>query len=220
MKPICFFNNFHNGDLFASKTFVKEIIDSVDTKFYYGHVNNPLVLKDLNVGYIYFPQISNKVKFLDTEDIFYINTWIGAYFEDEKSAEECCTLKFSYDMFQQIYSELNKVFSLDLKLSPMEKYFPFIDFSQYEIYNVDEYVKEDSNVKILFCNGSCLSGQCNYTGDMKDIIESLSIKYPSITFMATQKFDTSLTNIKFTSDIIQIQGCDLNEIGYLSTFVI
>jgi len=218
MKSICFFNNFHNGDLFASKSFVKEIIDSVDTKFYYGHINHPSALKDLNVEYIYFPKIPNKVKFLDTEDIFYINTWIGAYFDDDKSAEECCTLKFSYDMFGEIYSELNRVFSLDLKLSSMEEYFPFIDFSKFEINHIDYYVKKDLNTKVLFCNGPCLSGQCNYTGDMKEIIESLSKKYFNITFIATQKFDTSLTNIKFTSDIIKIDGCDLNEIGYLSTF--
>jgi hypothetical protein len=221
MKSICFFNHYHNGDLFASKSFIKEIIEIIelkDLKFYYAHYNNPTVLSDLNLEYISMPDIPQYVKFLETEDVFYINTWIGSYFDNDKSAEECCTLKFSYDMFEKIYSELNKVFSLDLKLSSMEEYFPSIDFSKFKTSHIDDYVKEDLNTKVLFCNGPCLSGQCNYTGDMKDIIQSLSIKYPNITFISTQKFDTSLSNIKFTNDIIKVDGCDLNEIGYLSTF--
>lgn len=218
MKSICFANNFHNGDLFASKSFVREIINSIDTKFYYGHMNHPAVLSDLNAEYLYFPEVPNVVKFIDTEDIFYINTWIGSYFDDENSADTCCTLKFSYDMFGKIYSKLNEVFSLDLKLSSMENYFPSIDFSKFHVENVDKYIETDSTKKVLFCNGPCLSGQCLYTGDMKEVIESLALKYPTMSFIATQRFDTSIKNIKFTSDIIDIDGCDLNEIGYLSTF--
>jgi hypothetical protein len=217
MKSICFFNNFHNGDLFASKSFVKEIIDSVDTKFYYGHMNHPSVFSDLNAEYLYFPQIENEVKFLNTEDIFYVNTWIGSYF-DEAPADECCTLKFSYDMFEKIYFKLNETFSLNLKLSSIENYFPSIDFSKYQTGNIDEYIQKDLNKKVLFCNGPSMSGQCLYTGDMKPVIESLANKHSNISFLCTQRFDTILSNIKFTSDIIKIEECDLNEIGYLSTF--
>lgn len=221
MKSICFFNRYHNGDLFASKAFIKQITENLDFKFYYAHYNHPEVLLDLNVEYIYLPNItslSQSDKFFENNNIFYVNTWIGSYFDDENSADECCTLKFSYDMFGKIHSELNRVFCTNLKLSSMENYFPSIDFSKFHIGNIDKYIESDLNKKILFCNGPCLSGQCLYIGDMKGIIESLAIKYPSMSFIATQRFDTNIQNIKFTSDIIHIEGCDLNEIGYLSTF--
>jgi hypothetical protein len=218
MKSICFFNHYHNGDLFASKAFIKEITESVNTKFYYAHYNNQIVLHDLNVEHTSIPEISHSVKFLDDGDILYINTWIGSYFDDENSADECCTLKFSYDMFEKIYSKLNEIFSLDLKLSSIENYFPSIDFSKFHKDNIDKYIEIDRNKKILFCNGPCLSGQCLYVGDMKPLIESLSKKYSNISFICTQYFNTNIQNIKFTDDVINIEGCDLNEIGYLSTF--
>lgn len=218
MKSICFFNHYHNGDLFASKAFIKEITESIDTKFYYAHCNHPLVLSDLNLEYTNALEIDHKTKFLDLENVVYVNTWIGSYFTDEKSAEECCTLNFSYNMFSQIYSELNKIFSSNLKLSPIQEYFPSIDFSKFQIKEIDKYIKFDKNKKILFCNGPIMSGQCSYTGDMKDVIESLSKKYPNNSFICTHKFNTDQENIKFTADIIKVNGCDLNEIGYLSTF--
>lgn len=221
MKKICFLNYFHNGDLFASKSFIKQIIDSVDTEFLYCHLNNPLVLSDLNLKHKDFseiPKIFNETKFFDTEDIFYINTWIGSYFTDEESTKECCTLKFSYDMFSEIYSEINKKFSTNLKLYSINDYYPDIDFSKFNISAIHEYVEKDKNKKILFCNGPSMSGQCLYTGDMKPVIESLSKKYSNHTFICTHQFNTARDNIKFTSDIIKIEGCDLNEIGYLSTF--
>lgn len=223
MKSICFFNHFHNGDLFNSREFIKEIVESIDTKFYYGHYNSPFTLLDIDVESIDVPQIDNKCKFLDTDDIFYINTWVGSYFDTDffKSdmiSDNFCTFEFSYKMFSMIYSEINQRYSANLELTSMEDYFPSIDFSKFEIENIDEYVRSDVNKKVLFCNGPCMSGQCRYVGDLKPVIENLSIKYPNISFLATQKFDTNLENIKFTDDIIKLDRCDLNEIGYLSTF--
>jgi hypothetical protein len=53
---------------------------------------------------------------------------------------------------------------------------------------------------------------------MAPIIISLATKYPTHTFICTHRINTSCNNIKFTEDIIKVEGCDLNEIGYLSTF--
>jgi hypothetical protein len=218
MKPIIFFNHYHNGDLFASKAFIKEIVDNVDVKVYYGHENNPIVLSDINLETVSLPQVNYKTKFINADDAFYINTWIGSYFDYGGAEKECCTLKFSYDMFDKIYEAINQVYSTNLKLSSMEDYFPSIDFSKFQLKNIDTYIKSDSNKKILFCNGPSMSGQCLYTGDMKPVIENLASNYPNITFIATQTFDTDIKNIKFTNDIIKLNQCDLNEIGYLSTF--
>jgi hypothetical protein len=77
---------------------------------------------------------------------------------------------------------------------------------------------KNTNKKILFSNGPCLSGQCDYTGDMSPIIEIIAENNPNKTFIATHPFDCSLDNVVFTSDIIKSNQCDLNEISYLSTF--
>lgn len=218
MKKICFFNHYHNGDLFHSKSFVQQIINTIDTEFLYAHSNNPVLLSDLNAKYEPIPNISHSIRFLDTEDIFYVNTWIGSYFvEGEKYYGEC-TLRFSYEMFAKIFDELNQKFNCNLNLLPIENYFPFINYSKFNISEVDNYIRTDLTKKVLFSNGPCLSGQCRYYGDMSPIVTQLADKYPDITFICTHRISTSLKNIKFTEDIIKVSGCDLNEIGYLSTF--
>ncbi len=218
MNKICFFNHYHNGDIFHSKSFIEEIINSIDFKFAYAHSNHPDLLKDLEIEYQEVPTISHSVRFFEYNDTLYVNTWIGSYFvEGEKYYGEC-TLRFSYEMFSKIYDELNRRFNCNLKLSSINNYIPSIDYSKFNISNIDNYIKENSNKKILFCNGPCLSGQCRYHGDMQPIIDSLAKKYQDITFITTHKLETEFKNVKFSGDIIKSPGCDLNEIGYLSTF--
>lgn len=218
MKKICFFNHYHNGDIFHSKSFVQEIVNSIDVEFSYAHSNHPNLLKDLEIKHETIPDISHSVRFLEDGDTLYVNTWIGSYFvEGEKYYGEC-TLRFSYEMFSKIYDELNTRFGSNLKLSSIESYVPSVDYDKFYISNIDNYIQLDTNKKILFSNGPCLSGQCKYYGDMHPIINSLAEKYKNITFIVTHKLDTNHENIKFTSDIIKSPECDLNEIGYLSTF--
>lgn len=218
MKKICFFNHYHNGDVFHSKSFIKEIVESIDTDFCYAHSNNPVLLSDLNLEYLQVPDLDHKTKFLDTEDIFYVNTWIGSYFDEGAKYLGECTLRFSYEMFSKIYSELNSVFGTNLSLSEITDYFPTIDYQKFNIEKINDYVKTDTNKKVLLSNGPCLSGQCRYAGDMEPIINLLATKHPEVTFIATHKINTQSQNVKFAEDIIQVDGCDLNEIGYLSTF--
>jgi len=225
MKNICFFNHFHNGDIFHGKSFLDEIIKSVNTNFYYAHLNNPNLLLDLDLTHVNLSDIDvgDRTKFLETEDTLYVNTWIGCYFHQgirysSDSMDSGCTLKFTYAMYSKIYEEINSVLKTNLKLSEVENYVPFIDYKKFNIKKIDEYVEVDKNKKILFANGPCLSGQCRYHGDLQPVIETLASKYPEITFIVTTPLDTCLENIRSTKDIIQVDGCDLNEIGYLSTF--
>jgi hypothetical protein len=222
MKNICFFNHFHNGDIFHGKAFLKELSESIDTNFSYAHLNDPKVVLDINIPHVSMPDIGDRVKFKETEDTLYINTWIGCYFHQgityDNSTDSECTLKFTYAMYSKIYEEINNVFGTNLKLSSIENYIPTIDFTKFDIQHVDEYVETNKGRKILFSNGPCLSGQCRYYGDMKPIIEPLAKKYPNITFITTSNIDTELKNIESANDIIKIDGCDLNEIAYLSKF--
>lgn len=218
MKSICFFNHYHNGDLFNSKSFIKEIISNIDVKYYYAHSNQSVVLSDLGVEHIQIPNLSHADKFVEHDDVLYVNTWIGSYFNGDNPYIGECTLRFSYSMFEKIYQQLNVYFSSDLKLDPIENYFSFVDYSKFNLSKVTDFVLQYQQPKILFSNGPCLSGQCDYYGDMKSIIETCAKRNPNKLFIATHKFSTQLENIKFTGDILNLNTCDLNEISYISTF--
>ena len=222
MKKICFFNHYHNGDLFHGKSFIREIMYNVDTEIMYAHRMNPLVLADMDIKYETLPNIPHKARYLDLGDTLLINTWIGAYFGYGIKYDNECTLRFTHQMYARIYDLINRYLpDVDLVLGPVNSYVPFVNYNKITDFGATEFVvknKHNSNKNILISNGPCHSGQCQYNGDMKPIIESMAEKNTDKTFVATHKFDTSLSNIKFTSDIIdQSRGCDLNEISYLST---
>lgn len=218
MKNICFFNHYHNGDIFHSKSFVREIIDSVNTQCFYGHLNDPKLVLDLNVIHTTPPNIDHKTKFFETEDTFYINTWIGSYHDPGRKYLGECTLRFLYEMFSEIYEQVNSNFGTNLKLSSVENYVPTIDYSKFNVSIIDDYIKEVTGKKVLLSNGPCLSGQCKYHEDMQPIVNYLANKYPEITFIVTKPVDSPFENVISTEEIIKIDDCDLNEIGYLSTF--
>ena len=67
----------------------------------------------------------------------------------------------------------------------------------------------------MVSNGEVLSGQSE-NFDFTPIIKYLSEKFPNVEFILTHKSNVSQKNVHYTSDIIQIPECDLNEISYLS----
>jgi hypothetical protein len=218
--PILFFNFYHSGDIFNSKAFVKEIIDSLNVCAFYAHNAHFKVLCDLNVQQFklqeIFPSIVNE-KILVTQEFVLVNTWIGAYFTKESS----CTLNFSYNMYKDIYSNLNILYenNLILNSNPIE-YFPSINFDKVNVNSINDYLKEDFNKKVLICNGPALSNQSlRYNGNMQNIILDLASTYKDITFICTENsFNCSLKNVLFTDDLTKRTDCDLNEISYLSKF--
>jgi hypothetical protein len=218
MKEICFFNHHHNGDLISSKSFIVEIMSNINTKYYYRHYMNEKVLSDLNLEYVGYPTHFMSDKIIEDENIVYVNTWIGSYFEHDEFRDDLSLLGI-YNMFGKVYNSLNQIFNTSLKLSDPINYFPKVDYSKFDLFNIHSYLQQDPKIKILFCNGKTLSGQCTYTGDMKEIIEKEAQKHPDKTFITTKNIDSNIDNIKFTGDIIDsINKCDLNEISYLSTF--
>ena len=219
---ICFFNHYHNGDILHSKQFVKQIIENYDAEYYYAHPNNPAIIRDLKVTSAQPINIDNKVQIAKApDDTLFINTWIGAYFGHVDEYDGECTLRFAYGMYSKIFNTLNEILGTNLKLDPIADYVPVIDYSQYEIEQVDNFLSPRSitEKRVLFSNGPCYSGQCDYPGDMQPIIIELAQKHKDVLFIATQKFVTDLNNIKFTSDIIQTSyGSDMNEISYLANY--
>jgi len=215
MQSICFFNHFHNGDLYHSKPFVKDVMNQVETDFYYFHSKDHKILKDLNIKRAFVEGLNQNVQVLNKDDFVFVNTWIGSYFNKYKGE---CTLNFNMKMWNDIYQELNEILGTNLKIKSIENYYPFVDFNYYILDNVDDYVYNNTNRKILISNGPGLSGQCEYNGDMADIIIELAEKHKNKTFITTQRIVHNKTNIVCTEDIIKSDTSDLNEISYLSTF--
>jgi hypothetical protein len=80
------------------------------------------------------------------------------------------------------------------------------------------YVNNESKRKIMFCNGPALSGQCEYNGDMREIVGTLAEQHEDKVFLTTHKLDNTWSNVIYTGDIIKSDRCDLNEISYLSKY--
>jgi hypothetical protein len=121
------------------------------------------------------------------------------------------TLNLTYTHFKIIYD------NLAIKLENEKKYTPNIDYTKYEISNIDEYIQKNDKFKILVCNGKPLSKQSNNVS-LTCIVDKLSDKYSLIDFILTDKVSLIKDNILFTEDLIQAKMSDLNEISYLSLF--
>lgn len=225
MKKIIFFNHAHKGDICVSRSFVNQIIKELDIEFGYAHYWGEYLLRDMKVEYFYVDGISvlsdkRHVGNFISDDILYINTWIGNYFSHSKPGYGECTLKSTYDLvYTEIFELIRNTFKIDIELKNIIEYFPYIDYSYFKIDKIDEFIKNNnSRKKVLLCNGPGLTNQCEYNGDMEEIIETISKKYSDIMFLTTHKINCDKENIKYTGDIIQSDETDLNEISYLSKF--
>ena len=216
MKYICFFTNGHNGDIVHSKSFIEDITNQLDLPCFYHHKKNPIITQDLSSTYTQISPSDYYARFIDTEKIFFINTWLYPYSQDNFFVG--VNMDTNYKIYSIICDVINEKFNKNIKLKSIESYLPFINFDNVEKNNIENFVKSNSNKKVLLCNGPCMSGQSCYNDNLKELTEKLSQKYKQITFIATEKFQTNFDNIFFTDDIININKCDLNEIGYLSTF--
>lgn len=218
MKTLIFYNQFHNGDIFHNRNFIREISSKISNEIFYAHKNDPVLLSDLNVKYCEVPNVHEFTKFSETDDILYINTWIGCYFCTVPQYYGECSLRMFYEMYKEIYGYINSKLNTNLELSEISAYFPRIDYSKFSCENIDKFIEKYQQKKILFSNGPCHSGQSLYDGDMASLIEECADKHPNKIFIATHKFDTNKNNIKFTNDLINLNRNDLNEISYLSKF--
>jgi hypothetical protein len=114
-----------------------------------------------------------------------------------------------------------------------ERYLPEVDYSYFNVTNVDKFVANNDRKKILICNGKPMSNQ-SFESDMNEVIELFAKQNEDIDFICTKKIKANVFNILCTDDIIQDteqfftgvnpywfdrphNTCDLNEISYLST---
>lgn len=234
---ICFFNYFHNGDLLATKEFVREFMQNIPAEYYYAHNKHPKNLADLRINQIPIPEgLPHNIKFASSEDVLFINTWVGAYskshcntdvpygiqFDGIDLGEDGICWKSYHKQFNYILSVVDKCIDGAYSITrSAEEYAHSIDFSIFNVSQVDEFLlKHDPEKTILFSNGLVESSQTLINNDMSAWINFLSKEFPNINFVCTKKFEPSSKNIFFTDDIINSpDGHDMNEIAYLSSKV-
>ncbi len=236
MKNILFYNLWHNGDVFSGRGYLKHIKDSLpNVKFGYYHVCNSKIVTDL-IRTQFKPDLKkwqveqlNYNKIFETDETIYINTWVGAYFYQNQArmgdhkefvanlpGEGHANYLSLHKIYTFIIDYLNKNHGCDIILSDNPLlYVPKVNWSVYEIKSADNFLQQHKGKKHLICNGKVRSMQSGLD-NLAPIIEHLAKTYSTDTFICTEKFETKLNNVYFTSDIFNID-CDLNEIAYMST---
>jgi hypothetical protein len=198
--------------------------------YYYLHNNNKDVLKDitnlihdnafitfdnwyLNTKYpiSYFDQV------IKNNDNTYINTWVGQQGWITKKGinrnrdDRYCSLYSHYELYEDIFD------TLSIPIENIDYYLPEIDFNFIEKDNIDNFVSDKKfDLRILIANNDPLTVRIYM--DMDHVVNELSVRYPNVLFLLTNKTQINRENVAYTNDIININGCDLNEIGYLSKY--
>lgn len=223
IDQIVFYNHFNNGDIFVSRPYVESIMGIVPVKYSYVQKNHPVLLSDLNLLSTEYTLMNlphqQRYGVSSCGKILFINTWIGNYLNNPNLADCGCNLKTVHEMYKHISMVLFDLtgHAWDLGDDPSE-YYPNVP-PHAKRDTIDQFMKDNGDRPlVLFCNGPALSSQARYNGDMKNEIVSLAEKFNHITFITTQEINAGISNVISSSDIIQLNGCDLNEISYLSTF--
>jgi hypothetical protein len=194
---IYFYNNYHNGDVFYSKEFVRDIKNKIGKSHYYIHNNDFSILKDFDIDQIrsVTPDNQSSLSKRNNNEL-YINTWIGQY--GAKYLKYDCSLKSNYLMYCDIYK------TLDINIEPIGFYIPTVDF--------DKVNKVDFDKKcVLVCNNNVHSDQSeNFNFD--PIIDELSNTYKDLLFIMTNDTQLSKENTTIINDMN-----NLLEISYIST---
>ena len=213
---IIFFNAFHNGDIHVSRSFVKYITEHMDNiNFYYAHENKQILndIPKIKEDKSLMGQIGDNYKLESFErgDLLYLNTWYASgnhkYMNQYGITYDC--------LYFLMESHFNK---LGLTIPGPVELYPSIDYSYYKIDGIKEYMDKFWR-KIFISNGQSLSGQAD-NFSMSHAINKLSSENPDKHFFITNE-DSAIQhrdNIHFTRQIINKDGCDLNENAYISSF--
>ena len=208
---IVFFNHYHNGDIFASKGYIADLIKELSShELYYQHYHSPKLLRDLNIQYqtLEAPlgSFSDRTPLAGDRDSIYINTWIGNYLP----YGDGINWNTYHTMFSKIYSAISDMMDGFIELGPKEYYVPEINYEYFDLPDVK--VPPGS---IIISNGPVLSGQSDL-GDLNGLVQRL-LDETDRHIILTHFAPFNSERISFTNNIISTTGGDLNEISWLAS---
>ena len=154
-KEIHFTNEWHNGDIHMSRGIIKNIIQRYpNAGYYYHHKHGKRLLQDMPGFYtedcVNYPDIATIV-----DDKLYINTWVGQFLPNGK---QLCSWGCNCNSNKELLNHVLKFLNKDAILANELDLIPTIDFTKFDVSNIDNFLKNNTNKKILICNGETLSG--------------------------------------------------------------
>ena len=208
---IVFFNHYHNGDIFASKGYIADLIKEFSShELYYQHYHSGKLLRDLNIQHqtLEAPlgKFSDRTPLSGDKDSLYINTWIGNYLP----YGDGINWNTYHTMFSKIYSAVSDMIDGFIELGPKEYYVPEINYEYFDIPDVKVPLGS-----IIISNGPVLSGQSDL-GDLNGLIQRL-LDETDRHIILTHFAPFNSERISFTNNIISTTGGDLNEISWLAS---
>lgn len=215
MKKLIFFNQFHNGDCFVGKGYVKELMANLPgVEFAYAHNNHKDILKDLNIEHLglnNIPPMDRMTKVAESPDkeTVFVNTWVGCWQGEKFPYGQ----HINFTRLHEIWREYFKYFNIDFKKS-FHEYLPTIDFNYFDLGDGPKFVEDGAPI-ILFCNGPANSGQ-SMVGDMAVCISAIAEHFPDYKIVLTHSVDVKAPNI-FNVRPIFNQDSDLNQISWLAS---
>ena len=134
---IFFYNNYHNGDVFYSKEFVRDIKNKLAAdNYYYIHNNDFSILKDFDIQQIRTITPDNSLSLAKKGNDLYINTWVGQ--AGGKYLTYGCSLKSNYLIFSDIYK------TLGIDIEPIGSYIPRVNYDKIEQNSIKNMKKINS----------------------------------------------------------------------------
>lgn len=216
---IVFYNFYHKGDIFVSRSFVSFIIDHIPSNEYiYYHLNGSKILKDLPIlkySLLNLPEDYRYKGWHLENNTLYCNTWYNAFNQEEFNG---CTIQTLFNIFRR---GLKETINYDLPGEPIN-YLPVIDYTYYKLDGIMKFLRDEQRLNtILIANNDVWSGQSE-NFDFSPIINYISEIFPQIIFVITNKDHRIIErkNIYYAQNIIKVPGDDdnLNEISYLSEY--
>jgi hypothetical protein len=216
---IIFYNCAGFGDVHVARAFVSYVVNNIPAnEYYYLHEYINRLLGDIpNLRFNYNKPIpvEGHSSWQCIDNILYINTWYGAcnmkYFK--QTGLNIITM---YNMFKE---GLKQFCNYDLK-EDVSNFIPDIDFSKFNIKNIDSFMAKIGDVKkILIVNGKVNSGQAPEFS-FNSVVESLaSEKKECVFFMSNYPKEINKENVYYCKDIIQAnEDVDIVESAYFGNF--
>lgn len=206
-----FFNHYHNGDIFASKGYIADLIKELHGhELIYQHYNSPKLLKDLNIEFrnleTPLANFHDKTPMMGDHNNLYINTWIGNYLPYGNGIN----WKTYHIMFKNIYSYISDTIDRSIEFGPIKYYIPEIKYDYFDIPDIK--VPSDS---IIISNGPTLSGQSDLL-NLNELIQLL-LDHTDKKIILTHFAPFNSNRIEYTNNLIQTTGGDLNEISWIAS---
>lgn len=211
---VSIFNHYHNGDVFYSRILIN-ILKKKFQKIKYYHNNPTPILCDID-DLEEFSFVPNDYPYDDNRfEQNAVNSWIGQRGRVFLGVinEGCCTFKNYFEMCKLSLDYYGIETPTYEELLPVINYEKIPNISNIKLKVSDLITKFEKTV--LICNGDVNSGQCD-NFDFTDIVHKLSLEFPNILFLTTQKINIINNNIFFCGDITETIP-DLLQISFIST---